>query len=465
MNSEIRILAVRFLLSAGIAVVIGCSTPNSGEQQPVPGVTSMAGWHEQGPASWRVQDGEIVGTVSQSGVGGLLVQDTAYQDVALKFSFRCTGECKPGIVLAMQDAGDRTEALYVSLAPDDVAGYEVALDAQGNEIERNQPAAAARQGGPGGGSGPGALPFTRTNYPPPPGFPEATEPPGSVRAEGWNRIQLYLYTGNVKLEVNGINAATGIGGRRGFGNSLPMGDRIGALQPVGKFGPFALRIAGQAGAEIHIKDFTISDLTQTSVEEKLSDRFVMRHLESFHTADALGAGDLNSDGFVDLVAGPSYYLGPDFDVRRDIDIPSPLNPDDFSRVIGLAVGDFDGDGWPDVVEQAMLTGSPIYLYVNPRGEKRRWSRYPVIPAAPAEHWALDDVDGDQIPELFYGYDGYIIYADPDPSDITKPWALHRVTEQGPWGDLYNHGFGIGDITGDGHNDIMTQWGWWENPQS
>ena len=38
---------------------------------------------------------------------------------------------------------------------------------------------------------------------------------------------------------------------------------------------------------------------------------------------------------------------------------------------GAAVGDFTGDGWPDVL---LASTSGTRLYVNPKGEPRRWRK-------------------------------------------------------------------------------------------
>ena len=68
----------------------------------------------------------------------------------------------------------------------------------------------------------------------------------------------------------------------------------------------------------------------------------------------------------DIVAGPYYYLGPDYNVAREIYIGG----DDRSRAPGTSTAlqftyDFTGDGWPDVINS--LFTQPTILYVNPQG--------------------------------------------------------------------------------------------------
>ena len=104
---------------------------------------------------------------------------------------------------------------------------------------------------------------------------------------------------------------------------------------------------------------------------------------------------------------------------------------------------------------------PIYLYVNPKGESRRWERYNIVPSATSEIEVFRDIDGDGKPE--------ILFTDParpwpTQSPILQirlaPWKMHTISEPGL---AAPHGMGIGDINGDGRMDIVNSRGWWEQP--
>ena len=57
--------------------------------------------------------------------------------------------------------------------------------------------------------------------------------------------------------------------------------------------------------------------------------------------------------------------------------------------------DFTGDGWPDVVTVSYGGAhGGIFLYVNPKGEERRWDKYKVVDDVQSEIAVMRDVDGD-----------------------------------------------------------------------
>jgi hypothetical protein len=188
----------------------------------------------------------------------------------------------------------------------------------------------------------------------------------------------------------------------------------------------------------------------------------MQRLSDFYYAWGAGAADFDHDGTVDVVAGPHIFFGPDYTRSREIYLAETSNPSNTYTTDGWMqfVADFTGDGWADVVNPS-FTGNPgVWLYVNPKGESRRWDKHLVVPAFNTEIAVLTDVDADGAPELVYGAQGAIRYARPDPASPTAPWVVRTVSEPGP---AIAHGIGTGDIDGDGRVDIVNPNGWWEQP--
>ena len=153
----------------------------------------------------------------------------------------------------------------------------------------------------------------------------------------------------------------------------------------------------------------------------------MQRINDNYYSWGCGAADFNRDGNLDIVAGPYIYFGPDFTRFREIYPANPFNPSrEFTDVNCQYTFDFNGDGWPDI-----LTGPPkAILYINPKGESRRWDKFEVISSIQTEITVFRDIDGGGIPALVYGADGELRYAKPDPERSHQPWVAHTISERG-----------------------------------
>jgi hypothetical protein len=426
--------------------------------------SSLNGWHALGQADWKALNGEIVGTPKPGGAGGWLVLDRSYQDVGLYASFRCTGGCKTGVLMRAEKTPQGMKGIYFALTGEEVASYRITLDVEGKELQREplrrgggqmriappvDPNAAARgAGGPGGaarggGGGRGAVPTVTLPIP---------RPSGDLRPNEWNSVELLL-------DANIIRAFLNEGGELG----------AVAEDDAGKFGPLALYVGGTG--EVRFKDVAYKDLGLHEIAaEQVSNNFRMQKIDDFYYSWGAAAGDFNHDGVVDVVAGPYYYLGPDYSKRREIFLGYVSNPGteySFDTWMQFA-GDFTGDGWDDVITASFSPSNVVpergvvgvWLYVNPKGEPRRWDRHRVVPTFQSEIAVLRDVDGDGKPELVYAAEGALRYARPDPANPTGPWIVRSVSEPGY---TVAHGIGVGDINGDKRMDIVNAYGWWQQP--
>jgi hypothetical protein len=470
--------ALLTILTIATAALVGRVTFGAAPAVFVPDSTfkgsTLSGWHTLGQASWRAESGEIIGKAQPGGSGGWLVLDTSYQDIGFFASFRCPDGCRTGVLLRAEKTPDGgMKGVYISLTNGDLASYHVTLDAQGQERSREKlrnsyrattneipgagllriaPPAPNPAPGDRGASNPdagaAAAPTPSTALP-------IVPPATGLRPRDWNQIEIILDANIIRPFLN--DGAIGI---LGVISRMVLVGQV-ADEEFGRYGPIALYVGGSD--EVRFKDLSYKDLgSKTLPQEQISSHFRMQRIDDFFYSWGVTVADINRDGIMDIVAGPYYYLGPDYTVRREIYAAETINPstsfpDDCWQNFAY---DFTGDGWPDVLVRGSI-GAPAYLYVNPRGEARRWDKYKVVPQVNKEESLLEDVDGDGKPEFVYGGGGYLRYAKPDPSNPTAPWIIHTISEQGPWGA--GHGLGVGDINGDGRMDIVDAYGWFEQP--
>lgn len=473
----------RLLFGLMVALSVLSTVPLAGTRSTfVPDWTfkgsTLAGWHVLGAADWKAVDGELIGT-PKSPEGGWLVFDKSFQDVEFGADFKCVGGCKTGVLLRAEKTPEGMKGVFLSLDEGEVGGYAVTLDANGKETKRERlrpggglmrvapsaadaaAAAAARAGGAGrgggaagapvgapgrgaagapgglgpGGRGRGVLPSGAT-------LPNLMEASG-LKANDWNDLDVVIDANIMRPWVN--TAANGGGA---------------ADDDLGKFGPIAMYVGGSG--EVHFRDVSYRDLSlKRVVKEELSPNYRMQRLTPFYYSFASAAADFDRDGNMDIVSGPFIFLGPDFTKVREFYLALSTNPStSFSSNWLEFAGDYTGDGWPDVL---LASTSGTRLYVNPKGEPRRWDSYAgIVPpgASVAEVSVMRDIDADGKPDLVYMGGGALRWAKPDPANPTGPWLSTQVGEPGTY---VAHGIGAGDINGDGRVDLLNVYGWWEQP--
>ena len=78
--------------------------------------------------------------------------------------------------------------------------------------------------------------------------------------------------------------------------------------------------------------------------------------------------DFNRDGTMDVVSGPYWYAGPDFQQRHEVREPHEFDPKGYSDNFLTYTGDFNGDGWVDIL-YVPWPGQDASWYENP-GRRR-----------------------------------------------------------------------------------------------
>jgi hypothetical protein len=204
--------------------------------------------------------------------------------------------------------------------------------------------------------------------------------------------------------------------------------------------------------------------TAVRAEERVLHSFERKQLTDVYYSEGANAGDIDGDGQADVVYGPYWFEGPAFEKKHELYPARPQNREGYADNFFNWIYDFNGDGWNDVFVVG-FPGTPAYVYECPKagGYDKPWKKHTVFESVANESPHFTNLVGDKRPELVCTFKGSFGFATIDWDKPFETWEFHRVSDQSA-PDIFGHGLGVGDINGDGLNDIITVAGWFEQPK-
>ncbi|MEJ0080341.1 MAG: VCBS repeat-containing protein [Puia sp.] len=183
-------------------------------------------------------------------------------------------------------------------------------------------------------------------------------------------------------------------------------------------------------------------------------------------SEGVAVGDVNHDGKPDIMAGSFWFESPEW-IRHNITSPKIFFPDTtFSNSFLNFSMDVNQDGWIDLIRVG-YPGEEVVWYENPKNKEGYWKEHLIYRHVGNESPALVDIDGDGRPDLLCNdpVKKEMIWIKSPVNKGDTLWKVYIISRDPDLAtNRYTHGLGFGHMNLDGRKDVIVTKGWWEMPK-
>ncbi|MEP7272287.1 MAG: FG-GAP-like repeat-containing protein, partial [Acidobacteriota bacterium] len=200
-------------------------------------------------------------------------------------------------------------------------------------------------------------------------------------------------------------------------------------------------------------------------------RFKKTVLDREFRSEGVAVGDVNRDGKTDVIAGNLWYEAPEWTPHEIQPVKQFDAAKAYSNSFVNFASDINNDGWIDQIRIGLPATDAVVWHENPKGKNQPWIEHRLFRNACNESPTLAMISGaGKKPVLIFSFDDSQMawyeqnkdpYAEFAAHTISQKFTKEQANESGVF--RYSHGLGVGDINGDGRNDVIVRTGYWEAP--